>query len=631
MRNFIAACLCLFTMTLAAHANEEIVRFHSDVTVNTDASMDVTEAITVTSEGNRIRHGIFRDLPARYTDKHGAQQTVEFAVQSVARDGHAEPYNFESISGGKRIRIGDKDTFIQSGTHDYIIRYHTARQLGFYDNFDEIYWNVTGNGWDFEIKDARVVVHLPPQAAIKQSAVYTGRQGSEAKDARVTNSTANTFAAQTTRSLMPNEGLTIAVAWQKGIVAAPSQSEKQFWWLQDNAGLFGLGLTLLAVAGYFFSAWWRVGRDPKGRAIIPLFHPPEGFGPGGVRYVWKQGFDNTAVAATFVGLGVKKYVKITNDNGDYTIESLKGQGAPLTNSEASFHNLLPAIPLDLHQSNHETIGRLVNNLQRNLEKTYNGVLFNNNYGWFTVGIILSIIGLIASALLMPDGFGLTGLFIGAFSIGLWAIILVVGLPTMKAIFAARGVFAKLKSLVALVFIVPFFGAGLAIPVLYLSSETLSPSLVAFAGTTIAIGILNMLFYYLMPAPTVAGQQALNQIEGFRLYLATAEEKRLDALNPPEKTPELFEHYLPYAMALDCENAWNKKFAAVLAAAAAAGVASIWYSSTGHIGGYGGMTSGLSDSLASTISSSSTAPGSSSGSSGGGSSGGGGGGGGGGGW
>ncbi len=636
MRNFIAACLCFLSMATAALANEEIVRFHSDVTVNADSSMDVTEAITITSEGILIRHGIFRDFPTRYSDKHGLQQSVDFAIKNVARDGHYEPYKIEPISGGKRIRIGDKDVFIESGTHEYVIRYHTARQLGFYDSFDELYWNVTGNGWDFEIKDASIVVHLPPQAIIKQSAVYTGPQGSTANDARVTNLSTNTFAAETTRSLQANEGFTVAVAWQKGIVAVPSQPQKLIWWLQDNAGLTGLGLTLLAVAGYFFSSWWRVGRDPNGGAIIPLFHPPQGFGPAAVRYVWKQKFDSTALASAFVGLGVKKYLKITNADGEYTIEKLAGQGEVLSSSEASLYNFIPEIPFELEQSNHTKIGALLNNLQRNLEKSYNGILFNNNYGWFAIGTILSIAGLAISAFLMPDQLGITGLFIGGFSTFFWGAVLFAGSLAIRGVFGVGGFFAKLKSLVGLVFLIPFFGAGLAVPVSFMSFETLSLTMLLVAGTTMAIGCLNVLFYYLMPAPTVAGRQTLDQIEGFKLYLSTAEEKRLDLLNPPEKTPELFERYLPYAMALDCENAWNQKFAAVLAAAAAAGAASTWYSSTGHGGGYGGMTSGLSDSLASTISSASTAPGSSSGSGGGsggggGSSGGGGGGGGGGGW
>jgi len=124
---------------------------------------------------------------------------------------------------------------------------------------------------------------------------------------------------------------------------------------------------------------------------------------------------------------------------------------------------------------------------------------------------------------------------------------------------------------------------------------------------------------------------MDQIEGFKLYLSVAEKERLEALNPPDKTPELFEKYLPFALALGVENQWSEQFADVLSAAAASGDYSPhWYSgNTWHTHGAGGLCSSLAGSFSGAISSSSTAPGSSSG--GGGFSGGGGGGGGGGGW
>ena len=130
---------------------------------------------------------------------------------------------------------------------------------------------------------------------------------------------------------------------------------------------------------------------------------------------------------------------------------------------------------------------------------------------------------------------------------------------------------------------------------------------------------------------------MDGIEGLRQYLGVAEEERLQFLNPPEKTPELFEKFLPYAIALDVENAWAKRFTAVLAAAAAAGAASAWHAGSGHYssGDPASFAERMGDSLSSTIASASMAPGSSDGggggSSGGGSSGGGGGGGGGSGW
>jgi uncharacterized membrane protein len=188
------------------------------------------------------------------------------------------------------------------------------------------------------------------------------------------------------------------------------------------------------------------------------------------------------------------------------------------------------------------------------------------------------------------------------------------------------------------FLIPFGIAGVAVPVFVMFTDALSPGIMMLVGTAVGLGIINVAFYYLLRAPTVSGRRVLDQLEGFRMYMTTAEEERLKILNPPEKTPELFERYLPYALALDCENEWNAKFTAVLAAAALAGAtAPAWYSgSNWNTGSMGGFTDSLGSSLAASAASASQAPGSSSSSGGGfsgggGSSGGGGGGGGGSGW
>jgi uncharacterized membrane protein len=126
---------------------------------------------------------------------------------------------------------------------------------------------------------------------------------------------------------------------------------------------------------------------------------------------------------------------------------------------------------------------------------------------------------------------------------------------------------------------------------------------------------------------------LDAIDGFRMYLTTAEGDELR--QAPPKTPQLFEALLPYAIALGVEHAWSERFADLLAAAAAPGERGAyqpgWYHGRAwHDLGARGFTSMVGASLSSAIASSATPPGSSSGRSGG-SAGGGGGGGGGGGW
>jgi uncharacterized membrane protein len=140
--------------------------------------------------------------------------------------------------------------------------------------------------------------------------------------------------------------------------------------------------------------------------------------------------------------------------------------------------------------------------------------------------------------------------------------------------------------------------------------------------------LGFLGFHWLQAPTVAGRGIMDRIEGFRQYLGVAEEDRLNALNPPDKTPELFERFLPYAIALDVENRWAKRFAGVLAAAGASAAVGAWYAGNRDWRNDPvGFANHLGGALSHTIASASSPPGSTDGgSSGGGSSGGGGGGG-----
>lgn len=127
---------------------------------------------------------------------------------------------------------------------------------------------------------------------------------------------------------------------------------------------------------------------------------------------------------------------------------------------------------------------------------------------------------------------------------------------------------------------------------------------------------------------------MDEIEGFKMYLDTAEQDRLDLMQSPQLTPEVFESFLPYAFALGVQNAWCDRFARELPKELAerGGYHPTWYHG-GHnrLSALGHLANDFNRSFATAISSASSPPGSSSGSGGGGSSGGGGGGGGGGGW
>jgi uncharacterized membrane protein len=150
---------------------------------------------------------------------------------------------------------------------------------------------------------------------------------------------------------------------------------------------------------------------------------------------------------------------------------------------------------------------------------------------------------------------------------------------------------------------------------------------------VSIAVTNVTFYHLLEAPTLKGRGVMDRLDGFRAFLTATEEDRLDRMNPPDRTPELFERFLPHAIALGLQNRWAEQFTHVLTPAviAAGGTTMGWYDGGGGSLDASTFASSLGSSLSSTLSSSSSPPGGSGGGGGGGSSGGGGGGGGGGGW
>src|SRR5215468_217752 len=177
MMRITAALVILFSTLTPASAVERILDFVSDATVERNGDLTVTETIAVQAEGNEIRRGIFRDFPTTYHRRRdGSQVIVGFQVLSVTRNGNAEDFTLENLNNGVRVRIGSANRILNTGRHDYVIKYVTTRQIGFFQDFDELYWNATGNGWNFTIDRAEARITLPETVPFRQSAFYTGHR-----------------------------------------------------------------------------------------------------------------------------------------------------------------------------------------------------------------------------------------------------------------------------------------------------------------------------------------------------------------------------------------------------------------------------------------------------------------------
>jgi uncharacterized membrane protein YgcG len=617
---------------------ERILAFTSDVTVAPSGDYDVTETIRVVSLADRIKHGLERDFPTSYRNRLGQKSRVSFDVLAVSRDGRPEHYELIDLDNGVRVRIGEAETLLSPGEHVYVIHYRTSRQIGYRDGYDEIYWNVTGNGWVFPIDMAEARITLPSPARFGERAVYTGPDGSTAHDAAVVEERPGFIHFRTTAPLDSYSGLTVAAAFPKGVLETPSRARRFGWWLSDWGPLVAGLVALAALLGYYFYAWLRAGRGPRRGTIVPIFAPPDDLSAAACRYIRRMGDDNRGFTAAIIDLAVRGHIGITREDGGWlsrdrtTLERRQG-GRPAPAPEIAMRDTLlssASSRIELKQDNHGTLQAARAKLAKGLEDAYSGRLFVRNGVWAVVGLLAipaAILLVTTFALLVHQGDVATGVLtmplLGGLSLlAVWGCHKLTQGKGCVVILAWLGLIAA----VMIAFMCTFGSVGLAL------SDGAWPVLLPLAALPLAITAFRWMY-----APTVEGRAVTDRIEGFRHYLGITEEERLDALHPPEKTPELFERYLPYAIALDVENRWADKFAAALAAAAAAGTVAhtaSWYSGGGNVwDDPGGFASSVGSSLASTISSASTSPSSSSsgGSSGGGSSGGGGGGGGGGGW
>ncbi|HEX8621993.1 MAG TPA: DUF2207 domain-containing protein, partial [Allosphingosinicella sp.] len=552
MRGLLLALLAALALALpgGAAAEERILHYLSDVAVAADGTLDVTETIRVRSEGSRIDHGIYRDFPTRYRNRAGGEVRVGFEVLGVQRDGADEPWKTERQGNGVRVYAGDADTHVPPGEHVYAIRYRTTRQLGFFEDYDELYWNATGNGWVFPIDVAEARIRLPRPVPFGQRAVYTGPQGSRAANAEVVSEAPGEILFRTTAPLGPEEGLTVAAAWEKGVVAQPPPPSAARLWLRDNGPPAAAALALIGLLAYYFHAWRSAGRDPKPGTIVPIFSPPDGLSAAAMRYITKMGADSRAFAAALVELGVGGHVRLTEEEGGWfskgrtTIWKTAGRTAVPAPEAAMVASLFAggrdSILMD--QKNHSTFSAAQKSLEKNLKQLYEGRLFVRNQVWAVRGLVLMAAAFIlpAAAVLLtaPDDYGRGDLTVAWAALGLLAASL--GLYYLSR--RADGALPMLWKILAI--FIGLFGLVAGVVTVGNAFEAVFAEedfrrLIPLLLPLLALPVVLTAFSW-MAAPTREGRAVLDRIAGFRHYLSVAEEDRLEALHPPDKTPELFE-------------------------------------------------------------------------------------------
>ncbi len=551
--------------------SERINSWHTDLTVAPDGQLTVTEEINAHVEGVEFKRGIVRKLPLHFTDHNGREHRVQYEFTAVNVFGATSPYHTAKEGDDLVLYIGSEGNLLEPGDYPYSITYTTKGQVGFFPDHDEIYWNVNGNGWAFTIDSISALIHLPPTAQVKQTACYTGEMGSTENACTDSIIDARTVYFQG-RPMGYYEGLTVAVGFQKGVVAEPPPPT---FFEQYAVPLVGGVITLLLLL-YYFITWARHGRDPDMPTVIPLFEPPDNLSPASVAMVMEGSSDNDHITPAMISLAVKGHIRIDEKKEDvllglfkketYTIVKLKG-GSGLPREEQELLNRMFGSgkeQFEIDGTYDADVQSMASAFRSTLRDQWHTFLSKGNNWRFWWIPMLSVAVCIISLIVLHNSFS---------------------------------------------------GDN---DVLYI------------AAFLVANVILFLLYVYLIKRPSEEKQALRARLFGFKMYLSAAEEKQLQHFNPPTMTPEVFEKYLPYAIAFKVEEVWGERFQSMISRALVdPNYRPGWYS--GSILNYGSFAHHMNSSLSSSVQSSSTPPSKSGGSGGGGSSGGGGGGGGGGGW
>jgi len=575
----IAALLVALTGAAPACASEVIHNFDSTVAVAKDGELTVTETLSVRAEGREIRHGIYRDFPLTFRDAGGTLREVTFGILDVSLDDQAARYFTERKNGIIRIYVGDKNTFVPPGEHTYVLRYKTGRQIRWFDNKPELNWNVTGNFWHFAIESATYNLQLVEGAKPVRWTAYTGRLGARGSAWQGSVGALGTLTVSTTRRLGPGEGLTVVAELPATAVEPPSANTLLWYQFLDyRRWIFG-GVGFVVVLAYYLAAWNAVGRDPKGGPIIPLFHPPQGISPALANYIHNWGLGREkwrAFTAAALSLAVKGLIRFDQADKALTLKRTgKLSDAEIGNlpaGERAVFNFVDgyAGSITIDKAHGQAVAKAGDSFTKSIEAENRNRFFRRNLGYVAAGVAMTVAvvaGIILFAGLQDTDvailvvLGIVGFFIGVFIV-----------PFLQAVVGEGAKFAVLTRIaitlaIAAIFfsitvniIQPILSAGVSegLPQVEGFVSNYPFSFVLVAGFT----ALNGIFLYLIKAPTALGRPIMDQLDGFRLYLETAEKDRLN-LQAPEISAERFETLLPYAVALDVEKPWADAFAAAL--------------------------------------------------------------------
>jgi len=501
IRNTFLVCLLFIFAYPFSVGAEYINSFVSEIDIQNDATFRVTE--TIEYEFTDERHGIFREIPIVHPEKSSGffkERIIDVTLKSIALDGAPVPYVLESTKDLFKVRIGDPDSTI-TGRHTYVLTYDVGGGLSYpVGEGVELYWNVTGHNWQVPLLNVEARVRGEEAALRSIRSCYSGVVDSADGSCGVTMDE-NGVALFKAHGLGPYEGVTIAQALNPTIIKKDVRE-------RTRTALIGIPLFVLGLLYGVYRLYRYKTVHKTDDPIIPEYEPYPDMKPMYTGILMDGRLDPRDITACIVYLAEQGYLKITRtertvlfvfDVDDYQVELTKLPDSAVSLFETRIFGLIFKEPLTLGSK--VTLGELKRD---HVEK-------RENYNEFT-----SLQRDIRDDLVRA----------GFYERMSWVHIL-------RTVGIVCGIWAALY-----VFLVGEVNGGLFV-----------------VGACIAV----VLVVFLYERRTAEAYETVRYLNGFKLFLETTERDRYLFHDAPEKSPEQFMQYLPYAIAFGVEEKWAKVF------------------------------------------------------------------------
>lgn len=568
----LAGLVCVGALLISPplRAEERINDYQVDIQVAEDGLLEITERILITSERDKIVHGINREIPLAFIAADGHRARSFLTVLGVERDGEPENHEIIENNRGAVIRIGSSDVELTPHDYLYTVHYHINRVISHSEEHDRLIWNVNGNEGHFPIDALSVRVALPEGAAPLAVDVYTGHFEEAGKDA-VVKKLGNVVTFDATRPYAAGENLTIELLLPKGVIQPPDEATLNQWKYYDYESTLFAAVTVIGSALLAFFLWLLFGRDPRPGVIVPRWDPPGGTSPGRVSYSVSRNFEAgfwTALSASIIDLAVKGKVVLEDLSGGITLRKISDEeDSRLPTEQAAIMQMLsPAGERFCFNSENAARTRALGDAFCNAVSTEIGHKFYRprKWIWINFGLLMFLalavheINFTAGVEYVDDW--LPDHWIAA--VAAWFFATNALRKWRKLLFLSRP--ANAKERISILFNVSISAAILLLFALVIYADAPVPR-DGFL-LTFSLGMISTLLWAFIGRLSRMGREVMDGIDGLRLYLELAEKDRMALADVPNMSPAHYETLLPYAVALGVEKAWSNHFETALAKA-----------------------------------------------------------------